>query len=288
VGIVLIVAAAALQPLRDVGESFIAQRPGRLVGPASLSSPLGLVWRLSRGALLGWCVGGLLTGLLSTSLASVVNDLGTDIPALQDVLTALSENGTLEEGMVVIFFLIVGVLAACAAVQTVARARQEETHGTAELLLSAPVGRVRWLAGYLVMAVVGVIAVCASAVFGAWAGTLREGETDLVGDALVAGVGQAVAASVFIAVTALVFVVAPRLTIPVAWALVLVALLLGLFAPLFDLPDAVADLSPFTAAPTIDDGAFDAKGLWWLLAATGVVGAAALVLMRRRPLATTG
>ncbi|WP_106815210.1 ABC transporter permease [Microbacterium timonense] len=288
VGIVLIVAAAALQPLRDVGESFIAQRPGRLVGPASLSSPLGLVWRLSRGALVGWCVGGLLTGLLSTSLASVVNDLGTDIPALQDVLTALSENGTLEEGMVVIFFLIVGVLAACAAVQTVARARQEETHGTAELLLSAPVGRVRWLAGYLVMAVAGVIAVCASAVFGAWAGTLREGETDLVGDALVAGLGQAVAASVFIAVTALVFVVAPRLTIPVAWALVLVALLLGLFAPLFDLPDAVADLSPFTAAPTIDDGAFDAKGLWWLLAATGVVGAAALVLMRRRPLATTG
>jgi ABC-2 type transport system permease protein len=288
VGVVLIVVAVAVQPLRDVGESFIAQRPGRLDAHASLSAPIGLVWRLSRGSLIGWCVGGFLTGILSTSLASVVDDLGADIPSLQNVLTALSENGSLQEGMVVIFFLIVGVLAACAAVQTVARARQEEAHGTAELVLATPVGRVRWLGGYLVIALAGVVAVCAFAVLGAWLGTLKEGDADLVQDALVAGFGQAVAASVFIAITAFVFVVAPRATIPLAWALVLVALLLGLFAPLFDLPDAVANLSPFTSAPTVDGGDFVTKGLWWLLAATGVVGAAALVLMRRRQLTTNG
>ena len=287
-GVVLIVAALALQPLRDVGESFIAQRPGRVTAHASLSSSIGLVWRLSRGSILGWCVGGLVTGVLATSLGSVIGDLGSDIPALQSVLSALSDSGSLQEGMVVVFFLIVGVLAACAAVQTVARARQEEAHGTAELVLSAAVGRVRWLWGYLLIAVAGVIAVCGFAVLGAWLGTLREGDTDLVRDALVAGFGQAVAASVFISVTALVFVVAPRLTIPLGWALVLVALLLGLFGPLFDLPDTLSDLSPFTAAPAIDDGSLDPKGLWWLLAATGVLGAAALVFMRRRQLATGG
>lgn len=287
-GIVLTAAALLLQPLRDVGESFIAQRPGRVAAPASLSGPIRLAWRLSRGALIGWCVGGLVTGLLSTSLASVIGDLGSDIPALENVLTALSGNGSLQEGMVVIFFLIVGVLAACAAVQTVARARQEEAHGTAELVLSSAVGRVRWLWSYVLIAVAGVIAVCASGVLGAWLGSLREGDADLVGDALVAGAGQAAAASVFVSITALVFVVAPRLTIPLAWALVLVALLLGLFGPLFDLPDTLARLSPFTSAPTIDDGQLDANGLWWLLAATGVLGAAALVLMRRRQLATTG
>lgn len=287
-GVALVAGALALQPLRDVGESFIAQRPGRIAAHASLSSAIGLVWRLSRASLLGWCVGALVTGVLSTSLASVVGELGADIPALQNVLSALSDNGSLQEGMVVIFFLIVGVLAACAAVQTVARARQEEAHGTAELVLSAAVGRVRWLWGYLFIGLAGVIAVCASGVFGAWLGTLRDGDADLVRDALVAGIGQAVAASVFLSVTALVFVVAPRLTIPLGWALVLVALLLGLFGPLFDLPDALANLSPFTAAPTLDGGDLDPKGLWWLLAATGVLGAAALVFMRRRQLATSG
>ena len=287
-GVVLTVLALMLQPLRDVGESFIAQRPGRLYAHASLSAPIGLVWRLSRGSLVGWCVGGLLTGLLSTSLASVVNDLGADIPALQNVLTALSDNGSLQEGMVVIFFLIVGVLAACAAVQTVARARQEEAHGTAELVLAQPVGRVRWLGGYLVIAFAGVLAVCAFGVLGAWLGSLRADDADLVRDALVAGFGQAVAASVFLALTAFVFVVAPRLTIALAWILVLGGLMIGLFGALFGLPDAVVDLSPFTSAPTVDAGQLDMKGGWWLLAAAVVLAGAALALMRRRQLATNG
>lgn len=285
---VLIGLALALQPLRDVGESFIAQRPGRLYAPASLSAPIGLVWRLSRGSLLGWCVGGLFAGMLSTSLASVVKDLGAEIPSLQSVLSALSDDESLEEGMVVVFFIMVGVLAACAAVQTVARARQEETHGTAELVLAEAVGRVRWLGGFLVVALAGVVAVCASGVLGAWLGSLRGDRSDLVRAAVIAGAGQAVAASVFLALTALLFVVAPRLTIAVAWALVLAGLAIGLFGALFGLPDTVVDLSPFTSAPTSDAGDVDLKGGWWLLGAVVVLAGGALALMRRRQLSANG
>jgi len=170
----------------------------------------------------------------------------------------------------------------------VSRARQEETHGTAELVLAQPVGRVRWLGGYLVIAFAGVLAVCAFGMLGAWLGSLKEGDSDLVTDALLAGFGQAVAASVFLAVTAFVFVVAPRLTIALAWILVLGGLMLGLFGALFGLPDAVVDLSPFTSAPTVDAGDLDMKGGWWLLGATVVLTGGALVLMRRRQLATNG
>ncbi|MFK4731631.1 polyketide antibiotic transporter [Agromyces mediolanus] len=286
VAIALTALAVVLQRARDLDGSFIAERAGRLDAPATLGSPIGLVWRLSRGSVVGWAIGGLLTGVLATSLGSVIDQIGTKIPAVEQLFAALSKNGSLEQGMVVIFFTIVGVLAACAAVQTVTRARQEETHGTAEQVLAAPVDRVRWLASFLAIALVAAVAVCAAAVLGAWLGAQAKGaDASLAWDALVAGTGQLAAAAVFLVLTALVFVLAPRLTIALGWVLVLVALLLGMFGPLFQLPDWVTNLSPVAVTPIATTDGVDVKGLWWLLAIVVAGGALALGLMRRRELA---
>lgn len=287
--VVLIGLAVALHAGRDMGESLITERLGRPDASALLSSPLGLVWRLTWGALLGWSIGGLLVGLLATSLASVIGSLGSEIPAVQTIFDALSKGGSLEQGMVVIFFVLAGLLAACAGVQTVCRARQEETQGTAELVRTAPVDRVRWLADYLVVAVVGVVLVAASAVVGAVIGVAaREGDWSLARAALVAGAGQVAAASVFVAITALVFVIAPRLTIVLGWTLVMLGVVLGLFDALFGLPDWLVNLSPLAQAPTVTSDAVDIKGLWWLIAAVVSLTGASFALMRRRELASAG
>jgi len=278
--------AVGLQRVRDLDGSFIAERAGRLDAPASLGSPLGLVWRLARGSVVGWAIGGLLTGALATSLGAVIDEIGTKIPAVEELFAALSKGGSLEQGMVVIFFTIVGVLAACAAVQTVTRARQEEAHGTAEQVLAAPVGRVRWLWAFLLVGLGAALAVCAAAVLGAWLGVQAKGaDTSLAWDALVAGAGQLAAAAVFLVLTALVFVLAPRLTIALGWVLVLVALLLGMFGPLFGLPDWVTNLSPVAVTPVATADGIDVKGLWWLLGVVAAGGVLALGLMRRRELA---
>lgn len=286
VAVALTALAFALQRVRDLDGSFIAERAGRLAAPASLGSPLGLVWRLARGSVVGWAVGGLLTGVLATSLGAVIDEIGTKIPAVQELFAALSKGGSLEQGMVVIFFTIVGVLAACAAVQTVTRARQEETHGTAEQTLAAPVGRVRWLGAFLLVGLGAALAVCAAAVLGAWLGVQAKGaDASLAWDALVAGAGQLAAAAVFLVLTALVFVLAPRLTIALGWVLVLVALLLGMFGPLLGLPDWVTNLSPVAVTPVAATDGVDVKGLWWLLGVVAAGGVLALGLMRRRELA---
>lgn len=286
VAVALTALAFALQRVRDLDGSFIAERAGRLAAPASLGSPLGLVWRLARGSVVGWAVGGLLTGVLATSLGAVIDEIGTKIPAVEELFAALSKGGSLEQGMVVIFFTIVGVLAACAAVQTVTRARQEETHGTAEQTLAAPVGRVRWLRAFLLVGLGAALAVCAAAVLGAWLGVQAKGaDASLAWDALVAGAGQLAAAAVFLVLTALVFVLAPRLTIALGWVLVLVALLLGMFGPLFGLPDWVTNLSPVAVTPVATTDGVDVKGLWWLLGVVAAGGVLALGLMRRRELA---
>mgnify|MGYP003433858333 CR=1 FL=1 len=286
VAIALGAAAILLQAARDTGESLIPAREGRASARGSLRSPTALVWRLTWGSLLGWSIGGLLTGLLATSLASVINSVTAQIPAVQALFEALSKGGSLAQGMVAIFFMIVGLLAACAGVQTICRARQEEVHGTAELVLATPVERVRWLGGYLVVAATAIVLVAASGVLGAVLGVAATGtDWSLVRDALVTGGAQALAAAVFVAITALLFVLLPHTTIPAGWSLVMLGALLGLFGALFNLPEWIVNLSPLAAAPTMVQDAIDAKGMWWLVAAAGVGAVASMLLMRRRELA---
>jgi ABC-2 type transport system permease protein len=288
-GAVLIAVSAVLVSARDLGGSFIAERRGRADASAALFTPTALVWRLTRGAVIGWTVGGLLVGLLSTSLASIVQDVGASNPAVEQILRQISGEGSIEQGTVTTFFTMLGVLAACAAVQVVCRARQEEVHGTAEPLLAAPVGRVRWLAGYLLVGLVAIVLVVAAAMAGAAAGIAsQDGDMDLMRTVQVTGAGQVAAASVFLVVTALAFVLAPRVTIPLGWTLVLLGMTLGLFGPLFQFPEWLVHLSPIAITPFVDGDEIDLRGLWWLVLAAGAGAAAALGLMRRRQLAAGG
>ncbi|MFC8680412.1 ABC transporter permease [Microbacterium ureisolvens] len=289
VGLVLTVVSVVLVSARDLGGSFVAERLGRATASAALSTPIGLVWRLTRGAVLGWAVGGLLTGMLSTSLASIVKEVGASNPAVEEILRQISGEGSVEQGTITTFFTMLGVLAACCAVQIVCRARQEEAHGTAEPLLAAPVGRVRWLADYLIVALLGIVLVVVAAIGGAALGLAsQDGDWDLMRTVLVTGAGQVAAASVFLVITALAFVVVPRATIPLGWSLVLLGMMLGLFGPLFQFPDWLVHLSPIAVTPFVDGDEVDLRGLWWLVLATGVGAAASLSLMRRREMATAG
>lgn len=287
--VVLIALALALVAVRDVGESFIAERRGRADAPATLSGHLGLVWRLTRSALVGWVVGGFIVGVLSTSLASIIEDVGADNPAIQGLLDQIAGQGSLEQGTVTTFFTMLGILAAAAGVQIVTRARSEEAHGTAEVVLATPVDRVRWLRGFVLIAFAAVLAVIAAALLGAVLGvTVGDGDPDLLETVFVVGLGQVAAASVFIAVTALVFVLAPRLTLPLGWTIVFVAMVLGLFGPIFGFPEWLVHLSPIAATPQMDGTEIDLRGLWWLVTVAVGGSVAALFMMRGRELAPAG
>jgi ABC-2 type transport system permease protein len=184
---------------------------------------------------------------------------------------------------------MLGIFAACAAVQIVSRARQEESHGTAEPVLSAAVGRVRWLVDYLIIAFVGMVLVVVAGIAGAMLGLASaDGDWGLTETIVVTAFGQLIAASVFLVLTALVFVLAPRATIAAGWTLIAVGSIFGLFGPLFGFPDWLADLSPLEAAPKVTTDGVELNGLWWLIVVVVIAGAASITLMRRRELTTGG
>jgi len=288
--VILVAVALHLQRVRDVGDGIVPERRGRAEASAQLIGPISLAWRLSRGAVLGWAVGGLLSGLLSTRLASVVSDIADTIPSLQAVVRGLAGEGSLSQAVVTVFFTVVGILAAAAGTQTVIRARLEEVRGTAELVRSAAVGRERWIASWLVVAAVAIVTVVAAAVVGAAAGIASQpdGEASLLRDAAVAGASQALAASVLTALTAVIVAVAPRLTVAGGWALFAAATVVGLFGPIVGLPDAVVHVSPFASTATPSGDTIDPRGVAWLALGFAAALAVTFAAARRRELRPDG
>lgn len=289
VGLVLAGVAVALQSMRDIGEGFVPARPGRVHARPALSTPHALVWRLTNGAIIGWAIGGALTGVLATTLSGLAGQISGQNPAVQQILDKIGKAGSLEETVVSVFFTMMGILAACAAVQIVARARQEEAHGTAEAVLALPVGRVRWLLDYLLVATSAIAIIVVAAMLAAYAGLAGSKDAgSLVRVVTVVGLGQGLAACVFTVLTALVFVLLPRGTIGIAWALVLLATVFGLFGPLFGLPEWTTRFSPFAVTPIVDGSGTDLRGTWWLVLVVVAGATASLALMRRRELQTAG
>ena len=263
--VVCIVVVFALQASRDSGASLLPGRPGRISARRLLGGSLGLAWRLQWPALVGWCVGGVVCGLLAGILTQLIEQVSSNNATLQRILQKL----------------VPGAAPVCI------RMRQEENLGTAELILSSPVSRVRWLLDYLVLGTVSIALVLAvSAGVGAL-GILATGNTAAgVGDMFAAAAAQLPAALIYLGVLALVFVLLPGITIALGWTLVGIGVTFGVFGGLIGLPDWVRNISPFTHTPVATQGATDWSGGIWMLGISILAALLALLLMRRRELQT--
>jgi ABC-2 type transport system permease protein len=180
---------------------------------------------------------------------------------------------------------IVGLIVAGCVLQVVMRMRQEESLGTAETVLTTPVGRIRWFASFLVVGVIASIVILLVA--GAVAGAIfaQNGESKLFGQTVLASLVQLPAVVLYLGALALVFAIVPRATIPVGWVMLGLGTFLGEFGALMKLPDWVRDISPSTHTPAVPLAGVDWSGAWWMLGiaiAAAVIGA---VVLRRRDIA---
>jgi ABC-2 type transport system permease protein len=282
-----VLGAFALADRRDLGAGLIPDRPGPAVAARTLSSPLGLAWRLNRGMTLGWLIGSAAFGVGIGSLGGVVRTGLGGNQGVADLMGQLAGTGAGDlvdayfAGMMNVF----GALAAGFVVQALLRLRSEEAGGTAEPVLATAVSRVRWVAAHLTCAAGGAAAMLLLAGAGAGIADAAGGGDVGVGTLTAAGLAQLPAALTVAGFVVLAFGGLPRLVVALAWAGLAVSLACGLLGDVFGLPQPVRDLSPFSHVPAIPAADPTLTPILALLVVAAALAATGTALFRRRDLA---
>jgi ABC-2 type transport system permease protein len=278
--------AALLATHRDLGAGLLPARVGRPRAAPWLRSPLALAWRLQRGALLGWAAGFAVAGAVLGSAASGIGPMLNTSSQARQVFIRLGGHSGLVEAYLASVIGMMGVAAAGYAVAAVLRLHGEETERRAEPVLAAPVGRVRWAGGHLLVAALGSAGLLG---VGGLAMALGDGLTSgglatqvprLTG----AGLAQVPAAWVMAGLAVALFGLVPRSAVPAAWTALTVAALITLLGPAIRLAQGVLDVSPFSHIPKLPGAHVTVAPLAWLTAVAVVLAVAGLAGFRRRDL----
>jgi ABC-2 type transport system permease protein len=281
---VLVAVAYALLRRRDLGAGLIAERPGAAAAGPRLAGPLGLAWRLQRGTLIAWTAGLALYGLLIGSVThGVAGEFGNS-KVMNDIIARLGGARGLEDSFLAIAFAMVGLMAAAYSISAALRMHSEESADRAESVLTAAVGRIRWAASHLVLAIGGPA--LALLISGLLAGLLygaAMNDMGQVGRVLSAALIQLPAVWLFAAASVLLFGLLPRWT-TVAWGVFVAGVALYLLGSISGMPQWVLDLDPYSHLPKLPSEPFRATPVVILLVIDIVLIAVGLVGLRRRDL----
>ena len=277
--------AAVLVGRRDVGRGMLPERRGDAHARPNLLSPTGLVWRLQRGALLGWAIGMVGFGLVFGALSEQISGMEG---AATEWYATFGGDADLLGAYWASMMQIAGMAVAAYVVTLVLRLHHDEAQGTLEPVLGTAVSRLRWLAAYAVNAAAGAtllillfaggVVVTGGLVLGEPVSLLR----DLVGAALV----QLPAVGVLGAVALVLVQLLPRWSVGLSWALVAAGIFVGpMFGPSLGLPTWLLDLSPFTHVPNAPAVAISLEPVLGLIVVFAVLAAAGVAAMHHRNLA---
>ncbi|MFS0704306.1 ABC transporter permease [Cellulomonas sp. 179-A 9B4 NHS] len=277
----LVVVASVLARRRDVGAGLLPERRGRATAGPLLGTPLRLVARLERTAVVAWAVGLAVTAALTGSLVQGVVDSFADDPELAAAFGATGDDVLL--GMLSAFVGFFAMAVTVFAVVTVLRMGRAEARGQTAAVLAAAVSRSAWTAAHLTVALAGaaVLLVVSGAALGAGALTVTD-DAALVGELALAALGQLPVVALFTALAALVHAVrAPTWAV---WLPLVASIVLGLYGGLLDVPAALLDVLPFALLPALPAEGFAPGPVAAVTAAALALGAAAPAAYRRRDL----
>ncbi|TDV51073.1 ABC transporter permease [Actinophytocola oryzae] len=275
------VGAYLLVARRDHGAGLLSQRPGRPRASAALRSPLALAVRLQRGGLVGWLIGMAIGGLVVGSIASQVGEL-LDTPSARDMIMKLGGERGIVDAFLSAEMGIIAVIVSAYGISAAMRLRQEETALRAEPILATRIGRVRFAASHVTVALAGsALLLVTLGVFAGFAHGAAGGDMSAFGRVLGAALVHLPAVWVLTGITVLAFGLVPGMAMA-GWGALVVFLLLGQFGPVFGLPQWAMDISPFTHTPKLPGGEFSVVPLAWLTLVAVALVAAGLATFRRR------
>ncbi|WP_051298985.1 ABC transporter permease [Arthrobacter castelli] len=280
---VLLVAAFLLAGRRDVGAGLMAAKRGRANATPALVHPAGLALRMERGSILGWAVGLFLTGLLTGSLGQGIVDSFESQPQLAEVFGGGSGGDLLRQTMASFLgFFAMGV--AVFAVVSVNRMRKEETEGRTGAVLATDITRPHWLLSTFAVTAVSSAVLLLVSGFGLGLGAGASiGEMSLAWDFTVASLAYWPIVLCFAGLAVLAYGVL-RAGVWWVWILLVGSILIGLYGPVLNLPEAVLDAEPFGLVPQVPGAELEAAPLVWMSVVAIALTAAGTLAFRNRDL----
>lgn len=269
--------ALRIETRRDLGMGLLPERRGPARASTVLTEPVGLVLRLQRGSLVGWLIGAVVAGMFFGGVAKAMANLLDPSNAWAAAFVGGSQN--MLDGVLGIFVLFNGMLAAAFAVQSLAGARTEEASGRLESQLAGALSRSTWLGTHILVAASG------SAVMLLLSGYL----TGLSSDGAATGSQLAWASLAYWPAALLMMGVMlflngflPRPSTSVSWAVYGVSVMVAMFGGLFSLSADAIKATPFGAVPRMPAEDFALAPLLVLTLIAVVLGAAGIWRFRTR------
>jgi ABC-2 type transport system permease protein len=278
-------AATVLATRRDLGHGMLPQHRGHAHAGRALRTPLGLAFRLQRGAWLGWAAASLGFGMVMGGLVGQARDM---TGSSREWYLRTGGSDQIVDAYRASVMQMAGMVVAVYAVQVLLRLRAEEADGPLEPVLATAVSRYRWVASHAVATLAGATALLLlyAVGLGLVAGVVVGDPAGQVRAVLSAGLAQLPGVVVVGAVVIAVVGVLPRVAGVVCWGLLVAAVLAGpLFGETLRLPQWAQDLSPFTHVPKAPAVPVTAAPVLALLAVGAVLAVAGLLSLRRRNLA---
>jgi ABC-2 type transport system permease protein len=277
--------AVVLVGRRDVGRGMWPERRGAAHATPALLSPAGLVWRLQRGALVGWAIGLLGFGLIFGALS---NQIGGLKGAATEWYATFGGDADLLGAYWASMMQMAGMAVAVYVVTLLLRLHHDEAHGTLEPLLGTAVSRLRWVGAYAINAASGAVLLMLlfALAMGLTGGQASGGMASLLRDLLGAALVQLPAIGVLAAAVVAVVMFLPRWSVGLSWALVVFSIFVGpMFGPSLGLPAWLLNLSPFTHVPNAPAAAVSVAPVLGLGLACVLLAAGGVLSLRRRNLA---
>ncbi len=277
--------AVVLVSRRDVGRGMWPARRGPGHASPALLSPVGLVWRLQRGALEAWAAGLVGFGLVFGALSEQIGGLEGAATKWYD---AFGGDADLVGAYWASMMQMAGMAVAAYVITLLLRLHHDEAQGLLEPVLGTAVGRLRWLGAYAVNALVGamLLMLLFATAMSLTGGQVLGDTRSLLNDLVVAALVQLPAIAVLGAAVVAVVMLLPRWSVGLSWALFVFSVFVGpMFGPSLGLPAWLLDLSPFTHVPNAPAVAVSIEPVLGLGMSCVLLAAGGVLLLRRRDLA---
>lgn len=262
--------AAGLSSVRDHGVGMLGSRGGRAHAPASLSSELGLVWRLLRGSLLAWMI---TLGVLSGAYGSVMGDMESFVASspIYRAMIGMGGSGSddASEPIVGMLVTVMSIVAAVPVITAAHKLRAEERRGSLEQVLGKAVPRRRLFACFAGLALGTAVVAQAVVVVSFW-GSATASMADPVSIGLLAKVaGNQLAALIGLGGLACFLVGLAPWLIGLTWGYLAASFLVVYMGGILDLPRWAERLTPYGLVQRVPTEEFSIVP-WLALVVAGV------------------